>query len=52
MLPAKESEIEKAKADKSMQNQARERAKLLLEEYIKNVGTALGKEYTVKWEDA
>lgn len=44
--------LEKTKADKSMQNQARERAKFLLEEYIENVGTAVGKEYTVKWEDA
>ena len=52
LIDSQSKMLEKAKADKSMQNQARERAKLLLEEYIKNVGTALGKEYTVKWEDA
>ena len=52
LIDSQSKMLEKAKADKTMQKQARERAKLLLEEYIKNVGTALGKEYTVKWEDA
>ena len=52
LIDSQNKMLEKAKADKSMQNQARERAKFLLEEYIKNVGTALGEEYTVKWEDA
>ena len=43
---------EKAEKDKEMLIRAKERAKTLLEEYIKNVGESIGEEYTVEWEDA
>ena len=33
-------------------NQAKERAKSLIEGYVKNVGEQIGKEYTVEWVDA
>ena len=42
----------KAEKDNELLSRAKERAKILLEEYIKNVGESIGEEYTVEWEDA
>lgn len=41
-----------AEQDETLKSQARERAKSMLESYIKNVGKLAGQEYTVKWVDA
>ena len=43
---------ERACADDTMLAAARDRAKVLLEQYVKNVGANLGEAYTVKWADA
>ncbi len=43
---------ERACADDTMLAAARDRAKVLLEQYVKNVGANLGETYTVKWADA
>ena len=40
-----------AEADSLLLGQAQERAKNLLESYIKGVGEALGETYTVAWEE-
>ena len=40
------------KKDNELLSRAKERAKILLEEYIKSVGESIGEEYTVEWEDA
>ena len=42
---------ETAKENKSLLNQAKERAKNILEAYVKNVGEQMGEEYTVEWID-
>ena len=42
----------KAEKDNEMLIRAKERAKTLLEEYIKNVGESIGEDYTVEWKDA
>lgn len=36
--------------DKILLNNAQERAKILIEEYITNMGDALGVEYTIEWK--
>lgn len=43
---------ETAQANSALLVQAKERAKNLLEGYVKNVGDQFGEEYTVKWVDA
>ena len=40
-----------AEADSLLLGQAQDRAKNLLESYIKGVGEALGETYTVAWEE-
>lgn len=42
---------ETAQANRSLLNQAKERAKNIIEGYVKNVGEQLGVEYTVEWVD-
>lgn len=42
---------ETAKANTALLNQAKERAKNVIEGYVKNVGEQIGKEYTIKWVD-
>lgn len=42
---------ETAKENGNLLNQAKERAKSLIEGYVKNVGEQIGKEYTVEWAD-
>lgn len=44
--------LETASGDDALLYQARERAKTLLEQYVKNAGDAVGKTYSVVWEDA
>lgn len=44
--------LETASNDDRSKLQAKERAKSLLEQYVKNVGEAIGKTYTVKWQEA
>ena len=41
-----------AKENGNLLNQAKERAKSLIEGYVKNVGEQIGKEYTVEWVEA
>ena len=43
---------ETANENGNLLNQAKERAKSLIEGYVKNVGEQIGKEYTVEWVDA
>lgn len=43
---------EKAESDEALKLQANERAKTLLEQYVKNAGKALGETYTVTFQDA
>ncbi len=43
---------ETAKANGALLVQAKERAKTLIEGYVKNVGELIGEEYTVEWVDA
>ncbi len=38
-----------ASEDTALLASAQQRAQILIEEYIKNIGKALGKEYTIKW---
>ena len=40
---------EAAQKNSTIMAQARERAKQVIEGYVKNVGTEMGKEYTVEW---
>lgn len=40
-----------ADQDETLKNQARERARSMLESYVKNVGELMGEEYTVRWID-
>lgn len=44
--------LETAEGDEKAKLQARERAKSLLEQYVKNAGEAIGKAYTVQWAEA
>jgi len=38
-----------ASNDKALLAEAQERAKVLLEDYVTNIGAAVGKEYSVDW---
>lgn len=49
---AQESMKENAEKNQDLLNKARERAKTILEQYIKGVGEINGKTYSVKWVDA
>lgn len=40
-----------ADQDDTLKSQARERAKSMLESYVKNVGRLMGEEYTIRWVD-
>lgn len=40
---------ETAAADKAMLSSAQQRAQALLEEYVVNIGEAVGKDYTIRW---
>lgn len=40
---------EAASNDKALLAEAQQRAKILLEDYVTNIGAAVGKEYTVDW---
>lgn len=44
--------LETASGDDALLSQARERAKTLLEQYVKNVGKEVGETYTITWKDA
>ena len=46
---AQKNMVKEAKNDKVLLANARERAKTLLEEYVNNIGTAVGKNYTIDW---
>ncbi len=41
---------QKVQSDHALLNEAQQRAKTLLEDYVNNIGRAMGKEYTVQWE--
>lgn len=49
LAAAQENMRETAQANATLLNQARERAKSIMEGYVKNVGEQIGREYTVKW---
>ena len=49
---AQQETFERAQSDDAMLAAARERAKVLLEQYVKNVGDGIGKTYNVKFVDA
>ena len=49
---AQESMKANAASDQNLLNKARERAKTILEQYIKGVGEVNGESYSVKWVDA
>lgn len=52
-LAAAQDNMEKtAQENQALLLQAKERAKNLIEGYVKNVGEQLGEEYTVEWVDA
>ena len=51
LAKAQSDMVESAKNDETMLKQAKERAKKLIEGYIKNVGELIGEEYTVVWEN-
>lgn len=40
---------ETARSDKALLASAQQRAQILLEDYVENVGKAAGKEYTIEW---
>lgn len=48
---AQQETFERAQSDDAMLAAARERAKVLLEQYVKNVGDGIGKTYNVKFVD-
>ena len=43
---------EKISQDASTLNQARKKAKIILENYVKNIGNMLGQSYTVEWMES
>lgn len=52
ILAFKEAQIqleETASNDKALLAEARQRAQTLLEDYVTNIGNAVGKEYSIKW---
>ena len=52
LTKAQQDTFERACADDTMIAAARDRAKTLLEQYVKNVGDQLEQTYAVKWVDA
>ena len=48
---AQQDTLDRAHADDTMIASARNRAKTLLEQYVKNIGNSLDESYTVKWID-
>lgn len=46
---AQEKMVEAAKNDTALLNSAQQRAKKLLEEYVNNIGEAIGKNYRIEW---
>lgn len=51
-LAAAQEDMEKTAAENTvLLKQAKERAKNLMEGYVKNMGEQLGEEYTVEWEE-
>lgn len=51
LAQAQENMEETARENTAMLAQAKERAKKLLEGYVKNIGEQIGKQYTVEWID-
>lgn len=51
MNEAKAKMLETAKADNALLISAQERAKELLENYVENIGTCVGKQYNIVWEE-
>lgn len=49
---AQENMQQTAEADHTLLLQGRQRAKELLETYVKNVGDAIGETYEIRWKDA
>lgn len=47
---AQDGMLKAAQEDELLLHQARERARLLIENYVKNVGEAVGVEYQIQWE--
>lgn len=41
---------QKVQNDQALLNEAQQRAKTLLEDYVNNIGRAVGKEYAIEWE--
>ena len=51
LAEAQDNMEEKAKKNSALLAQAKERAKNLIEGYVKNVGEQIGEEYTIEWEE-
>lgn len=49
LAEAQRAMMEQASGDEDLKNQATNRAKTLLEEYVKNVGKAIGQDYSVEF---
>ena len=52
LAEAQKNMEETARQNQALLNQAKERAKNLIEGYVKNVGEQTGRKYTVKWIEA
>lgn len=52
LAAAQKNMEESAQENQSLLNQAKERAKNLIEGYVKNIGEQVGREYTVEWTEA
>ena len=52
LASAQDDMEETAAANTQLLEQAKERAKELIEGYVKNIGELIGEEYTVQWTDA
>ena len=51
LAEAQDNMEETAKKNSALLAQAKERAKNLIEGYVKNVGEQIGEEYTIEWEE-
>ena len=49
LVKAQEQMLKEAEKDDSLKVQAYDRVKVLLEQYVKNAGEAVDKNYTVEW---
>jgi len=47
---AQQNMVNSASADSALLASAQQRAQTLLEEYVENIGTAVGKEYSIEWK--